>query len=164
METESYRADLSAAYSRIEQLEDELALFRSDPSFERVEAASSRLEGAREVRRRLQRVLPLAIIASFTLMGAFALTDPSLPPIVRMLGQVLAAAGAVSAITNIVALLAMTAQGSRPKKLVELERQLRIAKGDVGDARRLRIEHESENLHEEETRSFDERLQAARRR
>lgn len=161
MEAENYREDLSAAFLRIEQLEDELALFRTDPSIERVRIADERLTRARERRRRTLRALPLVVIASFTMMGAFALTDPTMPPIVRMVGHVLAAAGAASAMTNIVVLLALSAQGARPTVLVELERQVRIAKGDVGAARRLRIDGENAD---DDGRSFDERLAAAQRR
>lgn len=162
MEAENYREDLSAAFLRIEQLEDELALFRTDPSIERVRIANERLTRARERRRRTLRALPLVVIASFTMMGAFALTDPTMPPIVRMVGQVLAAAGAASAMINIVVLLALSAQVARPTMLVELERQVGIAKGDVGAARRLRT-IDSENA-DDEGRSFDERLAATRRR
>ena len=79
-----------------------------------------------------------------------------------MVGQVLAAAGAASAMINIVVLLALSAQVARPTMLVELERQVGIAKGDVGAARRLRT-IDSENA-DDEGRSFDERLAATRRR
>lgn len=163
MEAENYRGDIEAAFLRIEQLEDELALFRADPSYERVDVANERLRRARERLRRLQRTLPLVLIASFAMTGAFALTDPSLAPFVRTVGAVLASFGAGSVLVTIVALLALSAQGARPKKLIELERQVRIAKGDVGSARRMRVESDTTRV-QDEALDFDERLAASIRR
>ena len=162
MEAENYRGDLEASILRIDQLEHELALFRADPSYERVDVANERLRRARERRERLQRGLPLLLIGSFALTGAFALTDPSLAPFLRTLGSVLSSLGAGSVVVTIIALLAISAQGARPKKIIELERQVRLAKGDVGTSRRLRIE--SEAIHADETLDFDERLAAAMKR
>jgi site-specific DNA recombinase len=135
---ESYRNELTAALLRIEQMEDELALFRADPAYERVEAAGERLARARARRRRVQKILPRVCIASFVAMGAFALTDPSLPVSVHVMAYVSCAAGGATAVLTIVWMLVLAAQGARPKSVLELERNVRIAKGDVG--KRLRSE------------------------
>ena len=130
MDNEEYRNDLAAALVRIEQLEHELLLFRSDPAYERVDIAEERLDAARRRRARARKLLPQVLIASFALIGTFALTDPSLPTFVRVLAMGLTAVGAASTLLSIVALLLV--QRARTAKLDELERHLRIAKGDVG--------------------------------
>lgn len=135
---ESYRSELTAALVRIEQLEDELALFRTDPAHERVDIAEERLARARVRRVRLGRLLPRVCIASFVAMGAFALTDPALPVFVHVIAYGTCVLGAATAMITMAWLLVLAAQGSRPKGLLELERQLRIAKGDVG--KRVRVE------------------------
>lgn len=134
---ESYRSELTAALLRIEQLEDELALFRADPGYERVDIAEERLARARARRRRWQKILPRVCIASFVAMGAFALTAPSLPAFVNALAYVICALGVASAAATMLGMLVLAAQGPRPKSLLELERHVRIAKGDVG--RRVRV-------------------------
>jgi hypothetical protein len=139
MGAEHYREALTAALLRIEQLEHEIALFRADPSHERVELAEERLEQARGRRRRAQKLLPRALVASLVLTGAFALTDPSLVPMLRGLGYALSAVGALSAMTTILGVIVMAAQGPRPVKFVDLERRVRIAKADVGARREARV-------------------------
>jgi hypothetical protein len=135
---DGYRSELAAALLRIETLEDELALFRADPAYERVDIAEEALARARARRRRWQKLLPRVCIASFVAMGAFALTDPSLPGIVHVLAYGLCGLGVATALVSIVAMLVLAAQGERPKRFVELERHVRIAKGDVGN--RVRVE------------------------
>lgn len=135
---ESYRSELTAALLRIEQLEDEIALFRVDPSYERVDIAEERLARARAQRARLQKLLPRICISSFVAMGAFALTDPSLPSFVHGIAYAICALGSASAVVTILWMLVLAAQGARPKSLLELERHVRIAKGDIG--KRVRVE------------------------
>lgn len=132
---EHYRDDLAAARRRIEQLEDELALFRADPGYERVDIAEERLAQLRERRARLHRLLPRICVASFAAMGSFALTNPALPGFVQTLGYVLCALGVVLALVTMAWIVLLAAQGARPRKVLELERQVRIAKGDVGRMR-----------------------------
>jgi hypothetical protein len=134
---ESYRSELTAALLRIEQLEDEIALFRADPAYERVDIAEERLAKARARRRKLQKILPRVCIGSFVAMGAFALTDPTLPGFVQVLAYAICVLGAMTAMITIVGMLVLAAQGDRPKKHLELERHVRIAKGDVGRSLRL---------------------------
>jgi hypothetical protein len=135
---DGYRSELAAALLRIETLEDELARFRADPAYERVDIAEEALTRARARRARWQKLLPRVCIASFVAMGAFALTDPSLPGIVHVLAYGICGLGMATALVTIVWMLVLAAQGERPKRFVELERQVRIAKGDVG--KRVRVE------------------------
>jgi hypothetical protein len=139
VDTEHYRGDLTAALLRVERLEAELAAFRADPTYERVDAAEEDLARARARSRRARRILPRALVASFVLTGAFALTNPALAPAVQLLGYALAILGASSAVVVLVALLVLTAQGSRPRQLRALERALRLAKADVGMRREARL-------------------------
>lgn len=132
---DSYRDDLAAARLRIEQLEDELALFRADPAYERVDIAEERLAQMRARRARLHRLLPRICVGSFAAMGAFALTNPALPGFVQTLGYVLCALGGVLAVTTMAWIVLLAMQGARPRRVLELERQVRIAKGDVGRVR-----------------------------
>ena len=132
MSTDYYRDEIAAARLRIEQLEHELAVFRADPAYERVEIAEERLGRARSLRERAQQVLPRLIVGSVALIATFALTHPDLPELVRGVAYVLFAVGVVAACVTTTALLVVNAQGRRPKRIVELERQLRIAKADVG--------------------------------
>lgn len=134
----SYRSELGSALARIAQLEAELATFRVDPSYERVALAEEALAHARARRRSLQRMLPRLCIAGFVAMGAFALTDPSLPVFVHGVAYALCAVGGFVATTTILAMLVLSAQGERPKAVVDLERRVRLAKGDVG--KRVRID------------------------
>lgn len=133
-----YRDDLSAALLKIERLEEELALFHGDPSYERVEVAEEALARARARRRWLQKILPRVCIAAFVAMGAFALTHPALPEVVHLFAYAIVAAGLATAVVTIVWMLVYAAQGDRPKRILELERNVRLAKGDAG--RRLRVE------------------------
>ncbi|MBS2012024.1 MAG: hypothetical protein JST00_04005 [Deltaproteobacteria bacterium] len=128
-----------AALARIDQLESELASFRADPAYERVALAEEALARSRARRAALARLLPRICIAAFVGMGAFALTNPALPPFVQSLAYVLSAAGALTASATIAWMLGLSAQGSRPKALVELERRVRLARGDVGMASRARL-------------------------
>jgi hypothetical protein len=139
MDAEHYRGELTAALLRLEQLESELITFRADPAYERVEIAEAELARARANVRRAHHLLPRVLVASFVLAGAFALTDPALESKVRLLGYALAILGASSAVLTIVALLVLSAQGSRPRRLLELERALRLAKADVGMRREARL-------------------------
>lgn len=144
---EHYRNNLTAALVRIEQLEHELLLFRSDPAHERVDIAEEQLARAWRRRVRARKLLPRVLIGSFVAMGAFALTDPSLPVALRVLGLGLCGLGAVSTVMTIIALLVV--QRPRTAKLEELERRVRIAKGDVG-ARLLVAAPPSEEEREQE--------------
>jgi len=141
---EGYRSELAAALVRIEQLEQELDLFRTDPAFERVDIAQEELSRARERRRRLQKILPRVCIASFVAMGTFALAEASLPPFVTFMAYAICALGIASAATTMVWMLVLAAQGERPKRLAELERRVRIAKGDVG--KRWRVENDDASI------------------
>lgn len=141
---EGYRSELAAALVRIAQLEGELDLFRTDPAYERVDIAHEELARARERRRRLQKVLPRICIGSFVAMGAFALTDPSLPAFVHWMAYVICMTGLAIAAASIAWMLLLAAQGARPKAIVELERRLRIAKGDVG--KRVRLENDDATI------------------
>lgn len=123
---DTYREDLTAARIRIEQLEDELALYRADPSFERVDIAEERRAEARTRRALVQKLLPRAAIASFVLMGGLALAQADAPDWLRWIGYSLFAIGLLAAPVTIALLL------RRPRDLTDLERNVRIAKGDVG--------------------------------
>lgn len=135
---EGYRSELAAALVRIEQLEQELDIFRTDPAYERVDIAQEELTRARERRRRLQKVLPRVCIGSFVAMSTFALTETAVPVFVQLLAYAVCVIGVASAVVTMVWMLALAAEGARPKRLAELERQVRIAKGDVG--KRVRVE------------------------
>jgi hypothetical protein len=139
VDAEHYRGDLTAALHHVEQLEAELAAFRADPAYERVEVAEEALARARGRARHLRRLLPRVLIASFVLTGAFALTDPAVAAPVRIVGYALAVLGASSTVVTIVALLMLSAQGLRPKRLLELERAVRLAKADVGMRHEARL-------------------------
>lgn len=142
---ETYRDELTATLLRIAQMEDELALFRADPAYERVDVAEERLARARARRRRVQTILPHVCIASFVAMGAFALTDPALPVSVHVVAYLLCAAGGATAAVTIVWMLVLAAQGARPKSLRDLERNVRIAKGDVGKRLRSTVGYDRAN-------------------
>lgn len=137
MESQQYRGDLSAAFARIAFLEQELALFRSDPSYERVDVAEEELERAKERRGRLQRILPKTLILSFVCLGAFAFTDSDWA-VLRLLALGVTILGAASGLVCLAGLLVLLAQGPRPARIRELERNVRLAKGDIG-ARRARV-------------------------
>jgi len=136
---EQYRGDLGTAFARISHLEHELALFRSDPAYERVEVAQENLERATTLRQRLQRFLPKALIVSFVCMGAFALTDPTLPAALRFLASAVTVLGATAGLLSLAGLLVLLAQGPRPSRIRELERNVRLAKADMGARRRARV-------------------------
>lgn len=130
MEIEHYRSELTAALIRIEQLEGELTVYRADPAYELVEQAEERLELLRHRRERARRLLPQVLIGSFAMMGFFALTDPSLPVPLRVVGLILSLLGIAS--TGVSMLMLVLVQRVRTPKMEALERQVRIAKGDVG--------------------------------
>lgn len=134
---ESYRNELTAALLRIERLQDELAIFRADPAYERVDIAEEELERVKEARARWQKLLPRICIGSFAAMAAYALTQLSLPDVVEGLAYFVSAAGSAIAVVTMLWMLVLAAQGSRPKRVRELERRVRIAKGDVG--KRVRV-------------------------
>ena len=71
-------------------------------------------------------------------MGAFAFTGATLPGFVEAMVYAICALGLATAVTTIAGMLVMAAQGERPKRFIELERNVRIAKGDAG--KRVRIE------------------------
>ena len=134
MEPEHYRGELAAALLRIEQLSGRIALYEADPAHERVIVAEARLLRAHEQRRRAHWLWPRLLMASFAAMGAYAFTDPSLPHAVRILAYGVAVLGAASTVLMIGVALLLARETPWRKMLESLERDVRIARGDVGRA------------------------------
>lgn len=150
MDQEQYRGDLAAAHVRIGQLEEELATFRADPAIERVDIAEERLAAAKARFAKVQKLLPRAVIGSFVLIAAFAITGTDLPEIVQTIAYVIFALGVMAAIGTSIALLRL-----RFSNLPELERQVRIAKGDVGTRQLLGLARENTPLLEAQNKTPD---------
>jgi hypothetical protein len=123
-----YRDELAAVYVRLDKLEAELELYRRDPAYERVVVAEERLDDAIERREQLRKYSPVALIAGFVLLSGFALTAVGL----EWVGYAVSGLGLLTLLVSFGTLAILGAQGAKPRRIVELERKVRLAKGEVG--------------------------------